>query len=316
LNINELIATTLEASSKEGAKQLLAKAATKDNVMPEDDNSEEERPDDGGEPFEMPPPLYQTYLVDKLGLQLPTPDKPYWAKRRVDSAQLRKKMVAAYLSLCKEFSVDARYASAKMVEQMSDHCIRDYLRFIHEIFIESKLGLREFLETKIPALTQDKAIKRASGQKWNLLRESGVLAPSEAGRIIDCLARITAYIQAKSPDGSHLEATERGMFTFKLSSSETQSYGAVIDLIRDAAQAGYLMIMEEGVSRWRFRVHTSLAACYEFSYRGAYYDTPMSAKDLEDIRICLDMEEFNKKVERMCNALAGWTESTPLFEVN
>ncbi len=327
LNINKMAMSILEESTSRKAKDLLANAREKMkdpiicNML---SGKADQRADDEDTLIEKSEeinldllPIYQTYLIQKLNLVLPTPDDPQWARRAQESAELRKKMVAAYLSLCDEMGMNVRYATADMVLQMSDKCIRDFLTFIHEIFIESKFSLHNFIKNQVPMKIQDKAIKHASNLKRNSLKQSGIISPTEAGRIIDALAKITKYIQTKSPDLSHLEATERGKFTLSMQPTEREIFTSVLKLIKDAAQAGFLIISQEGESKWKFRVHTSLAAFFGFSYRGAYYDTPLDIKELDAIRQSSDLDDFEKHVEKISKRLAGWKNDIgTLFEWN
>ena len=71
------------------------------------------------------------------------------------------------------------------------------------------------------------------------------------------------------------------------------------------------MIENKG-RKWQFRVHTSLAAFYCFSYRGAYYDTYLQISDIESLQTAKDPEDFKKIVNEIGNRLAS-IEEYPLF---
>jgi hypothetical protein len=109
-------------------------------------------------------------------------------------------MVAAYLSVCQDMNITVRYASAHMLLQMCDFCIRAYLAFMHEIFVEAGRPTDEFLKRLVPNDTQTNAIKRASRQKCETIAYRGVIAPTETGRLIDALAQITAVVQTQGSD--------------------------------------------------------------------------------------------------------------------
>ncbi len=311
LSINQLLLSILSTSEKAYAKKLLksAREIAKEpffaNLLENQPPSGDDEQDTAGTPL-----IYQAYLLDKLRVGLPEPSDPKWMRRAQQSANLRKKMVAAYLSLCAELGADVRYASAKMVLQMSDLCIRDYLNFLHEIFVESKLPVRGFIEQTPSLKVQDAAIKRASLNKRNSLRESGVLSPTEAGRIIDALAEITRIVQTTGPGKAPLEATERGLFTVDFSEGERKTYAELLALIRDAAEAGFLVVIQEGSSSKKFRVHTSLSAAYGFSYRGAYYNTLISLREIDEIRHIADPKRFAHTVKRIGERLAGGKPET------
>ena len=316
LKINELMLSILENSVKVEAKRLLESATAKrrepffekEDIAVNDvqDNTEANNQD---------PPIYQVYLIEKLNLKMTTPHDPHWIRRAQDSANIRKKMVAAYLSLCWDLRTEVRYSSADMILQMSDNCVRDFLRFVNEIFLESGLTLRKFIEERIPNRIQDFGIKRASEQKRNSLKQSGVLAPTEVGRIIDALAEITQILQTQGPNNSQLVATERGLFVVDFPASGSEQSRKVVELLRDAAEAGFLRLLYTGTSSLKFRVHTSLAAVYGFSYRGAYYQTPLSIADIDQIRQCADHVEFKRAVKRIGKQLSGCgVQTDTLFE--
>jgi hypothetical protein len=98
-------------------------------------------------------------------LELPHRRQAKWETRGQESAEIRKRMVAAYMCLCREIGADIRYAGDLMLLQMSDHCIRDFLAQIHELFLESAKPLGDFVREQIPSLTQHRALARASRQK-------------------------------------------------------------------------------------------------------------------------------------------------------
>lgn len=310
LDINGLLAAILQESSSRDARQLLSRAvALRDSVFFRDaaaDGTQEEAV--------STPRIYQAYLVDKLGLRLPEPDDPKWDRRRQESAELRKRMVAAYLGICHELGTTPRYASAQMVYQMSDRCIRDFLLLINEVFIHADLPLREFLSRTVSAEVQDAALHKASRKKRDAIKRSPMSAPNEAGRIIHGLAVITHLLQTEGVGNRNLRSPERGEFVIAVPSGMQERYQPLLDLVQDAGEAGFLRVLERGRSTWRVRVHTSLSAEYGFSYRGAQYRVGINLSDLDALRITADADELERLASRIGRRLAGADDSAPLFE--
>jgi len=251
-------------------------------------------------------PYYQAYLVDKLNVDINKSLKPTWAKnrRQQESKEIRKKMVAAYLSICSDYKLDPIYSSADMVMQLSDKSIRDYLWQMHEIYIESQKTLSEFIRTEISPEIQDKAIKRASSNKIKSLPSSPLTEPGKIYRIVSGLGLLTSHIQSSSADYSHLKSSERGLFVIKLDRMEdTKQTRELISMIVEAAEAGFLKITFRDPTKICFRIHTSLAAYYRTSYRGAYYNTPIDFKSLSDLKDATGEKELHEKVKTISRTL-------------
>jgi hypothetical protein len=258
-------------------------------------------------------PIYQTYIINELNLSIPEAHDSRWERRAQESRELRKKMVAAYLCICRELNTEVRYAFSDMVLQMSDKCIRDFLCQLDEIYKESALPLGDFVKTCVPVSKQNVALKRASQNKKESILQSGVTEPLEIGRIIDGLARITAVIQSR-PKAKALKSSERGKFVLRTTDHELTAHANTFGLIKEACEAGFLKMIESKGRKWQFRVHTSLAAFYCFSYRGAYYDTYLQLSDIESLQTTKDPEDFTKLVNKIGTRLSG-EEDFPLFEM-
>ncbi len=281
LAINELLLRLLKSSTDSWGQQLLAKAEANAEV-----------------PFfkernATAPPIYQTYLVETLELELPEPQAKNWETRKQKSAEIRKKIAAAYLSICQKVGVQPLYASADMMLQMSDQCVRDFLWQMHEIFVETGDSPSEFLaRTNIPVETQDKALRRASDQKISRVADSVMAEASTVTRLVDGLGLLTGLLQRplegrlRSGFTQHLRSNEPG--AFRLPSAESferdEDSEKTLELIRLAIDGSYLRQVSGSRETMRFRLHTSLAAHYGFSYRGAYSDTLLSLDELR--RIC------------------------------
>jgi hypothetical protein len=261
LELDRWIASALKKSESEGkAKDLLDRAQALAVA----------RGYDGSQA----PPILELYLCEVEG-RTPS-DMP---SRSEQSRGIRKKRTAAYLALCWRFGFEIRYASAVMVRQLSDGCIRDFLAQMEAIFMQCSQPLEEFLvRSRIPFSEQDRALKAASENKRrSLLRRIEVSPPEDVERIVDGLAKVTARLQRT------MLPAEPGRFVLDIKEQDTE-VKAELDVLREANQAGYLRALAEDQERFVFRVHTSLAPAYGFSYRGAYYDVPLSVAELKRLR--------------------------------
>ncbi len=287
LDLNLLLMDALKKAESESAKEWLKKSQGLANSPLFTTSSEE------GEA----PPIYQTFLAERLNLQLPRPDSPAWRRRAQKSREIRKRMVAAYLVLFKELRQRPRYAFAEMFLQMSDNCIRDFLLFMDFLFRTSS---NQILKGKrVHWRQQAKALRMASDQKRNSLEASGVGAPSEAKRLVEGLATLTALVQGDVTGAEALRSSERGRFVFDPREYRSASDLETIALIEETADTGYLRILDSSVSEFRFRVHTSLAASFDFSYRGAYYDMSIDIRDLTQIRLAEDPATYRRTIDRL-----------------
>lgn len=303
VDLNALLATALRQSLNPEGRKLLERSIQ--NANEPIFGGLKVQGKNAGSAVNRSPPIYQTYLVERLRLTLPKPNTKAWQRRGQDSAELRKKHVAAYLSICRDYRIDVHYASADVILQMSDNRIRDFLSFLHEIHVESKLGAAEFADAEISVAVQHNAILRTSEKKRANVKGSGVAAPTYTGRLVDALGKITRIVQTEGPGDRHLIATERGVFRVEASDGEIGTYGPVLALVRDAAEAGYLYLSKFEGRTWKFRVHTSLAAAFGFSYRGAYYETPIKLRDLHNVCETADPDDRNKLVVELGARLAG-----------
>ena len=288
LSINRLIKMILKSSENPKAKQLLEKAEKESKKC--------------SEATEIP--IYETYLAEKL--ELPDSPKKRSEKRRQESIQYRKKMVAAYLSICHEYKVKSvLYASADMVLSISDNCVRDFLSQLDHLFIESGHNLPRFLKGEIKWDVQARAFRKASETKRDSIPDSGVLSPVEIGRIVKALARITATIQSSSEDNRHLRSTERGLFQLSSKEHEAEELSQANELIQDAADAGFLHVKGHANEIKSFCVHASLSPAYGFSYRGAYYPVNIDLTDFNILRaaktdeaLCKASDNISTKISR------------------
>lgn len=252
------------------------------------------------------PPIYETYLEQKRPELAAQSSQPLSTteRRRHTSATIRKQMVAAYLSICREMRVDPLYASADMVFQISDKCVRDYLWQMESIYSEAGLPLGGFLDAHVAADVQSIALAQAATLKMTLFRERVLSAPAEATQVVEGLARVTANIQSTGRNYEQLRTPERGIFTHREVGEEGRRWGR---LLRDAAEAGFLKLFDEGDSdEIRFRVHASLAPRYGFSYRGAYYAAGvLQDQELSALATATTQAALQRAVSTIANRITG-----------
>lgn len=259
--------------------------------------------------------VLSTFLEYALQKDAPPESEHRWEKRRRDSAFRRKAMVAAYLALCQKIGAVPRYSSSDMVIEMSDHCIRDFLRFLNDIYIESEATPEIFCSMAIGAKIQDVAIKRASHTKVDCLAESGVHEPLPTRRIIEGLAQITSALQRSGRDNSNFKSPERGLFKLSITNLTETDRLWLGSLLSEAIEAGFLILKDKTPEYWSFRVHKSLAAFYKFSYRGAYYPVSLAGADLLTLAKASDSAELTRSINAITvKLLGGDPDSTPLFD--
>jgi hypothetical protein len=314
LDINRLLQDILRESEDPRAKELLEKAV----ALKHSSFFGFDKRDEGNNDLEIEAngelPIYQAYLVEQLNLEAPKSQDPRWRKRNQQSREIRKRMVAAYLSICSELDQEVRYASVDMVLQISDKCIRDLLWQLHCILMESGKDLDSMIRTGVSVPRQNRGIRRASEEKLLNLTKSGVTAPAEVLRVVEGLAKVTAKIQRGERGKRALLSSERGIFSLD-TKTLTMQHPPILEILREASEAGYLKMLSEDEKKWRFRVHCSLAAAYGFSYRGAYYDVPIGMLELEKLRTAEGKDMLERAIASISDRLMGSLLITPsLFD--
>lgn len=297
LNLNFVLEGALSESVSPFAKELLAIAASRKSTEPEP-AERSRRGDDSALP------IYETYLEMRTHRKLPDAAMPKWSKRRATSQLTRKAMVGAYLSIMNELHTAPRYAYADMILQLSDSCIRDFLNNLDYIYRESNLSLAQFLaSSSIRPTIQNSGLVAASKAKVRSLPTRGVNYPSCTAKLVSGLGKATHLLQSKSDNGArHLKTPERGIFCLAMSPGSDSAKRAVT-LIIDAAEAGFLKMLDSDELSIRFRVHTSLAPAYGFSYRGAYYPVTLQTEAVLAIADAVDDEAIEKLAVSLFNRL-------------
>lgn len=312
VDINSLLLAILRESVSPTAKTLLAAA---ESAAAHAGSSESaKRPAGKGGRVSIAPPIYQVYLMRKLNFSVAkTADDARWKRRKQDSAELRKRFVAAYLSICAEIGAEPRYASADVVLQTSDKCVRDFLGQLDEIFESANMPLADFLGQRIDDRVQDRAVKAASRKKYQSLPLFGVNSPAETRALVDGLSKLTALLQSQSLSNRHLRSSERGLFVVAFGDPPQATAQHLLQSLREAAEAGFLRLLSTSSNPLTFRVHTSLAPMYGFSYRGAYYETGLSWEALDRLRRTKEPAELKELVREIYEQLERMDPQNDLF---
>jgi hypothetical protein len=290
LDIDRLFEMAMRASENEELREVLESA-----------RAERTGADDA-------PAIYESYIRNLSRDLAPRPSDRR-DRRKQASQSIRKQMVAAYLTLCKEYRVKPSYASADMVLQISDGCIRDFLWQMDELFTESGCSAEQFLGSTVPFEAQAPALRRAADNKMKLFGEEPTPDRREAGRLVEGLAEVTALIQSTGRSFAQIRSPERGIFRYSLAESKRDSNTVArnVAMIRDAAEWGYLRLLSTSSSlELRFRVHASLAPKYGFSYRGAYYDAcQLTDDDIDAFRFAATEQQRKRVVDALNERVTG-----------
>ncbi len=254
-------------------------------------------------------PYIEGYLASHLHLK-PPEEAENDSRRRQESAEYRKKIVAAYLAICRDLNVSKiPFASADMVLGISDNCVRDYLSQMHHIFLCFDKDLSIFVESSVPIKIQERAIRDASEEKKLSIPESGVLRPILIGNIVKGLAELTARLQRGDAfSDAHLRSSERGIFILDPRLKDIEPDRELYQMIQDAGDAGFLRVFKESASIVAFRVHSSLAPAFGFSYRGAYYPVLLKRDELQSFMSCSSDSELKDSAKKISQRLAGLPE--------
>ena len=273
------------------------------------------RPGTGSSRSNGPLPFVEAFLAEELRLGLPG-DSPK-AVRKQQSEEFRKKMVVAYLAICRRLSkANVPFAYSSMVVGVSDNCIRDFLSQVQSVFdccypTPSEQDLQQFLSQEVGIDKQEIGLRRSSEEKRDSIPRSGVLHPVEIGMLVRGLAYITSDLQSQGAVNGG-ELSERGIFY--LEGGSNQARLDATQLVRDAAEAGFLRIVidessDEPLSG--FRVHSSLAPAFNFSYRGAYYRAVLRPGDFERIIECRDEPTLRRVCAAIANRIVTKAEAHP-----
>ncbi len=287
--INKILHEQLNESLSSDAKRLLSAAQQTGrlpyfgagNTIPlKDSDDEEEFADETAtEPaWDSTWPIYQTHLIRRLNLEVPPADAPHHVRRQ-KYAEVRKRMVAAYLDICASLNLRPRYAGAGMVIALADSSVRDFLLQLNELYIEAGGNLDCLTSGKLTIREQDAALHRASGQKISSLPQGVRLPHEKVVKYVDAFGFLTRELQSGSADSSHLLSNERGNFQLPKAAAG-DGLDEAREVIQECVATGYFSAAESTDGLNTFRVNKILAPYYGFSYRGAYSSVPLKSEHL------------------------------------
>lgn len=253
------------------------------------------------------PPFYQTYLVEKLNLKSPDEKLDRNVIRSEKSQDLRKKMVAAMLCMCKEFKLHVPYAGYNMVIDMSDQCIRDFLRQMHYIYLEKNVSPDEFVKSKIHPDKQDSAIRKVSDLKFAGISTELAYNSSEVMKLIYALGVITSRVQ--SNEFSSLSNTEKGLFSIDFSSMKSKEGKDKLQKILNISRDSHYIKVIGSYSNYKenktilFRLHRLFAPKFEFSYRGPYSPLSINGDFLLNICVAENKKATSRLIEEVLSEM-------------
>lgn len=235
------------------------------------------------------PPIFQTYLIEKLNIEVDDKEVTSEEIRAFKSSTIRKKMVVAMLCLCKEYGLQVPYAGYNMVVDMSDQSIRDFLLQMHHLYLIHDKSAEDFVLKPIHVSKQLKAIQNASNAKFNGVKNE---ISYEIGQLIECLGKITAEIQSAYNDPSSFKRDEKGRFNIDYNQMQNNDEKKMLQKILKSAKYSFcIKVLEESNQLICFRLHNLFAPKFSFSYRGAYSNVNISADDL--LYLCITNDEKN-----------------------
>lgn len=289
-SLNELLDSKLRYSQNQKVKQFIIRSKEfKENIRKlktsSHQNSRYSSIDDDI------PSYYETYIFEKLNYQLPTEYSEY---RRFSSNRLRKRNVAAALCLCKEFNQSFPYAGYNILIDMSDNCIRHFLKQMNEIYLNESKQPEIFIKSHVSIANQNAALTRASDLLYKGIGELGGRYPTEVTNLIEAVARLTAMLQTQYKNLSGLTTPERGIFEVDLSKIESikerEELAEIFLIARDNLFINVIGSTEDDIStkKIEFRIVSLFAPKFGFSYREPLYTVKIDANLL--LKICKEKD--------------------------
>ncbi len=259
------------------------------------------------------PPYIEAYLTKKLNINL---DK-YFNKMNefsiLHSSQYRKKQRSAMLCLCYDSeypsNLSVPYAGYRMVLNMSDSNIRDFIRQMRNIYDVSIHKREKFLENTVPLEIQKKGIRTASEVKYSEI-ERGSSYAIEISNMVRVLGNITHILQTTSQDA--LRITERGTYIIDYLKLPTQEKRENLHKIIFTASVNkyYINVVDvilnpndRSIVSQKIRLHRLFAPLFDFSYistnTGREYEMEINPNDLLEICDTPLKEDFREIADRM-----------------
>lgn len=309
LSINQLLEKVINESKKPKAAEWIDKATKLKATLFWSYKCGEQGNDtiDSGETGELP--IHEAYQIEKLGLDhllRMTPDDSTWVSRKTNREQIRARMVAAYLCICKELGRrEVPYAFAIMVRQMSDSIVRDFLKQMSAIYEEVNLPLEKFLVTQLPVEAQTRALVKAAENKRDDISTCRVKNPEHVEKLVEGLGLLTESLQSDFNNKTALSSFERGRFVISFTPGDPMQ-DTIRKYINDGIDHGYFYLIEDREKSMKFRIHSSLAAYYKTSYRGAYNDIILKCTDIEEMINASDLTSVKQVAHKIwCRITIG-----------
>jgi hypothetical protein len=265
------------------------------------------------------PPIYQAYLIDRLRIRLPEPSSPAWLRRQQDSAELRKRMVAAYLAICDEYRWTPLFAGHHVVYNLSTNCIRDFLDELRYLYMETGVGddVRRFVTLR--ALSPDKqsaALRKASENKRAAIPSEVPHYGTQVRNLLATLGTLSHDLQMSWRRSETLRSPERGKFSITPSQSP-EAFTLCQRYVQHAIDGGAIRLFSYEPDRVSFGLHRLLAPAFGFSYRRPQYEVRLNTTQLLQCIEAVDSRALDRATAELVAAIevsSGGQQELP-FEV-
>lgn len=215
-------------------------------------------------------PFYQLYLKERLNIEL----APKEMRRAQDSAIFRKYMVAALLCFCREYKFEVPYAGYRIINSLSDGCIRDFLRQMYSLYKNSGHDIYNFTKNRIDIKKQRTSIYEASENKFN--DTSRVMFSEEVKNLVNSICILLKEIQTNSKYG--LSLPERGTIIARSMLQETKE--KLYKYLYSAQNAGLVKIISNTDYDIKFTIHRLISPFYGLTYRKPVYEITINTETL------------------------------------
>lgn len=257
------------------------------------------------------PPIWQAWIAKRLDLEPPFHDDRNKSIPQF-RAELRKKAVAAYLGICREYEMDPRYSGSQMLMGTSDLCIRDFLCQVDEVYLQSHSSLDDFCSSVVELEVQWKSLASAAEKKYLSIPRFACGNARKSLCLVAALGRIAAGVQVNPQGADALRTPERGWF--EIIGSLRSGRSDLLGVIESTAEAGFIRIERSDDATMRFRLHRSLAAYFGVSYRGPYsHSIRLEQAELERVVSSGAKPDLASEVENILERLGVRTHQLGLF---
>jgi hypothetical protein len=277
-------------------------------------------------PKRQAPPIYETYVLEKLGERLQD------ASDKVFDAYMRRKQMAGLLAIFSEFRLSRiPYVGARTIINMADTCIRDYLEIMGAVFEEAvvrgELSTLSDLQRRsrpLSADTQLEGVRASSKAKFDGIRNNFERDATEAERALELIGKLTARLQSNHASTSTLSTPERGNFHFDVEAlararTPHADRGLFITrLLRRCEADGLLRPARQGLvgeghdeQDLTFHLHRRFAAHFGFSHRGPYGVLKMPMEEFAEVCDATSDVQVDEAVNRAYTRILRDTPDHP-----